>query len=206
MSRCKRVWRIATFHQALFYMQYHCHLDHALLQGHIIVPSNRAQPNFTYCLICSSNEYCHLYPGYIFFTPVIYKLPMWCTFCLSLWVVSICQVFPTFLHKCRSLEVPAMLPCSLMIFWLLDNKSPIKGPIKVKKTFTPEQVIMGKNCTFQLCVAQLFGWCSSQSWHLPQTTSSVISSHSPSSYLIHNVEQSISAQEAVETQPLSINL
>lgn len=85
MSRCKRVWRIATFHRALFYMQYHCHLGHALLQGHIIVPSNRAQSNFTYCLICSSNEPCHLYPEYIFFTPVIYKLAKWCTFGLSLW-------------------------------------------------------------------------------------------------------------------------
>ena len=86
MSRCKRVWRIATFHQALFYMQHHCHLGHALLQGHIIVPSNRAQSNFTYCLICSSNEPCHLYPEYIFFTSVTYKLAKWCTFCLSLWV------------------------------------------------------------------------------------------------------------------------
>lgn len=81
MSRCKRVWRIATFYQALFYMQYHCHLGHALLQGHIIVPSNRAQSNFTYCLICSSNEPCHLYPEYIFSSNEPCHLYPECIFC-----------------------------------------------------------------------------------------------------------------------------
>ena len=109
MSRCKRVWRIATFHQVLFYMQYHCHLGRALLQGHIIVRSNRAQSNFTYCLICSSNEPCLLYPEYIFFTPVIYKLAKWCIFCLSLWV-----------EKCSEFSIiwPVIVPfCSFPKAW-----------------------------------------------------------------------------------------
>lgn len=75
-----RVWRIATFHQALFYMQDRCHLHQALFGGQIIVPSNRSQSNFTYCVICSSSEPCHLDPEDVFFAPVIYKLAKWCTF------------------------------------------------------------------------------------------------------------------------------
>lgn len=75
-----RVWRIATFHQALFYMQDRCHLHQALLGGQVIVPSSRSQSNFTYCVICSSSEPCHLDPEDAFFAPVIYKLAKWCTF------------------------------------------------------------------------------------------------------------------------------
>lgn len=67
---------------------------------------------------------------------------------------TVLQVFPTLLQKCHALPVPAALSCFLLVYGLLDDNGPIKSPIKVKSRFTPERAAVGKDCTFQLSVAQ----------------------------------------------------
>lgn len=58
---------------------------------------------------------------------------------------TLLQTFPALLQKCYALPVPVML-CPVLVHRLSGNSNPIKAPIKVKNSFTPEQAGMGKDC------------------------------------------------------------